>query len=52
MSSVEDRVRAATRARTALVGTIRPLDLPAVPETAPKARRLVAGPPRRPRPRR
>jgi hypothetical protein len=42
MSSVEDRVRAATRARTALVGTIRPLDLPAVPGPAPKARRLVA----------
>jgi hypothetical protein len=40
--SVEDRVRAATRARTALVGAVRPLDLPAVPGPAPKPHRLAA----------
>jgi hypothetical protein len=40
--SVEDRVRAATRARAALVRDVRPLDLPAVPGRAPKARRRVA----------
>jgi hypothetical protein len=36
--SVEDRVRAATRARTALVSDVRPLDLPAVPGHAPPGR--------------
>jgi hypothetical protein len=40
--SVEDRVRAAMRARAALVGDVRPLDLPAVPGRAPKTRRWVA----------
>ena len=40
--SVEDRVRAATRARTALIRDVRPLDLPAVPGRAPRARRRVA----------
>jgi hypothetical protein len=40
--SVEDRVRAATRARAALVGDVRPLDLPAVPGRVPNARRWVA----------
>ncbi len=40
--SVEDRVRAATRARTALVRDVRPLDLPAVPGHAPPGRRWVA----------
>jgi hypothetical protein len=40
--SVEDRVRAAARARTALVGDVRPLDLPAVPGYMPKARRWVS----------
>jgi hypothetical protein len=40
--SVEDRVRAATRARAALIGDVRPLDLPAVPGRAPRPRRLVA----------
>ena len=40
--SVEDRVRAATRARAALVRDVGPLDLPAVPARAPRARRRVA----------
>jgi hypothetical protein len=40
--SVEDRLRAATRARAALVRDVRPLDLPAVPGNAPRARRWVA----------
>jgi hypothetical protein len=40
--SVEDRVRAATRARAALVRDVRPLDLSAVPGRAPRARRRVA----------
>ena len=40
--SVEDRVRAATRARAALVGDVRPLDFPTVPGRTPRARRLVA----------
>jgi hypothetical protein len=40
--SVEDRVRAAARARADLVGAVRPIDLPAVPGPGPKARRLVA----------
>ena len=40
--SVEDRVRAATRARSALVRDVRPLDLPAVPGRAPRARRRVS----------
>jgi hypothetical protein len=40
--SVEDRVRAATRARTALVSDVRPLDLPAVPGQAPRGRRRWA----------
>ena len=40
--SIEDRVRAATRARTALVRDVGPLDLPAVPGRAPRARRRVA----------
>ncbi|HEY6311903.1 MAG TPA: hypothetical protein VIY52_14015 [Streptosporangiaceae bacterium] len=39
--SVEDRVRAATRARAALVRDVRPLDLSAVPGCAPRARRRV-----------
>ncbi|HXL94909.1 MAG TPA: hypothetical protein VN969_38770 [Streptosporangiaceae bacterium] len=39
--SAEDRVRAATRARAAQVTDIRPLDLPAVPASAPRARRWV-----------
>jgi hypothetical protein len=37
--SIEDRVRAATRARAALVRDVRPLDLSAVPGRAPRARR-------------
>jgi len=40
--SVEDRVRAATRARAALVRDVRPLDLPEVPGRAPRSRRWVA----------
>jgi hypothetical protein len=40
--SVEDRVRAATRARAALVHDVRPLDLPAIPGRAPRAPRRVA----------
>ena len=40
--TVEDRVRAATRARAALVREVRPLDLPAVPGRAPRAHRWVA----------
>lgn len=40
--SVEDRVRAATRARVALVREIGPLDLPAVPARVPRARRRAA----------
>ena len=49
--SAEERVRAATRARAAQVTDIRPLDLPAVPASAPRARRWVtwATRPRRPR---
>jgi hypothetical protein len=39
--TVEDRVRAATRARAALIRDVRPLDLPAVPGRAPKAQRRV-----------
>jgi hypothetical protein len=39
--SVEDRVRAATRARAALVRDVGPLDLPAVPARAPRARRRL-----------
>lgn len=37
--SVEDRVRAAALARTALVRDVRPLDLPAIPARPPRARR-------------
>jgi hypothetical protein len=40
--SVEDRVRAATRARTAQIRDVRPLDLPAVSGRAPRARRWIA----------
>jgi hypothetical protein len=40
--SVEDRVRAATRARAALARDVGPLDLPAVPGRAPRAWRRVA----------
>jgi hypothetical protein len=40
--SVEDRVRAATHARAALVHDVRPLDLPTAPGRAPTARRRVA----------
>jgi hypothetical protein len=40
--SVEDRVRAATRARAALVRDVRPLDLPAVPARPLRVRRRVA----------
>jgi hypothetical protein len=40
--SVEDRVRAATRARAALVRDVRNLDLPAVPGRAPRPRRRGA----------
>jgi hypothetical protein len=40
--SVEDRVRAATRARAALVRDVRPLDLPAVPARQLRVRRRVA----------
>ena len=40
--SVEDRVRAATRARAALVRDVRSLDLPAVPARPLRARRWVA----------
>jgi hypothetical protein len=39
--SVEDRVRAATHARAALVRDVGPLDLPAEPGQAPKAHRWV-----------
>jgi hypothetical protein len=39
--SVEDRVRAATRARAALVHDVRPLDLPAIPGRAPRAWRRI-----------
>jgi hypothetical protein len=37
--STEDRLRAATRARAALVRDVRPLDLPAIPARTPRARR-------------
>lgn len=40
--SAEDRVRAATHARAALVRDVGPLDLPAVPARAPRARRRAA----------
>jgi hypothetical protein len=40
--SVEDRVRAAALARTALVRDVRPLDLPAIPARPPRSRRWVA----------
>jgi hypothetical protein len=40
--SVEDRVRAATFARAALVRDVRPLDLPAIPARPLRARRWVA----------
>jgi hypothetical protein len=40
--NVEDRVRAATRARAALVRDVGPLDLPAVPGRAPRAWRRLA----------
>ena len=40
--SVEDRVRAATLARTALVHDVRPLDLPAIPARPLRARRWAA----------
>jgi hypothetical protein len=40
--SVEDRVRAATRARAALVRDVRPLDLPAIPGRQPRVRRRLA----------
>ena len=40
--SVEDRVRAATLARAALVRDVRPLDLPAIPGRPLRARRWVA----------
>ena len=40
--SVEDRVRAATRARAALVRDVRPLDLPATPGRPPRVRRWGA----------
>jgi hypothetical protein len=40
--SVEDRVRAATLARAALVRDVRPLDLPAIPARPLRARRWVA----------
>ena len=40
--SVEDQVRAATRARAALVRDVGPLDLSAVPAHAPRARRRAA----------
>ena len=40
--SVEDRVRAATHARAALVRDVCPLDLPAVPGRATRARHRVA----------
>jgi hypothetical protein len=40
--SVEDRVRAATLARAALVRDVRPFDLPAIPARPLRARRWVA----------
>lgn len=40
--SVEDRVRAAALARTALVRDVRPLDLPAIPARPLRARRWAA----------
>jgi energy-converting hydrogenase Eha subunit A len=40
--NVEDRVRAAAHARTALIRDVRPLDLPAVPSRAPRPRRWVS----------